>query len=777
MKTLKLAAALSLAAALLIFSSTATAASAARRTLPFEYSVDPATFQLTVESGGIARTASGPSKKRPVADYLKTSDGCRWRYPDESVSVELKKEADHLRVTIGSERTGSFTWPLAAAESYTLPLWEGKYVPAEDPNWKAFLKKRKFCFAENFSMRFFALNDDKFAIVYIVENMFNDEVAFDSTASIKFSFTHEFPATNKEKRYGFRIYVTSTDPVDIAKVYKSYVKETCGFATLEEKAASNPNIRKLYGAPHFYLWEREFIVAENVDWNKFKKDLKQPQINRIVEFIEARVEDGAEVAGIFRALEKQDYVAEYQKKAIVNAINHAMLETDFAAYIGGRRAEKPYTAPNTATAGARFPAAGYAGLARAFAENKKALKDTLGDAIAPDAKWGNGNSLELLDEIEAAGIKRAWLGFGMDWVPGLINPEFVLQANRKGYLIGAYDSYHSIHDKCDPEWITAYFDDKDLYENATVANKDGKKIGGFLGRGRQLNPTLSMPAVKARMDAIFTNEVAFNSWFVDCDGYGEFFDDHTPGRMTTQADDMNARLARMKWMRDEKKLVLGTELGNDYTANTVAFAHGMETPVFGYGDPDMKKNEKSPYFLGKYWSPEGGISPIYVKPVPLKTVYRHAYLDPVYSLPLFRLVYGDSVVTTHHWEFSSLKFTGEIENRMIFETLYAFPPLYHVDRREWKKNREIIVAHCRVWTPFHEKAAAREMTGFRVLSKDRLVQMTAFGADLRVVANFSGEAFKFGEDTIAPRSLVIYDGGVKREYTPKSNFCLTKRKD
>ena len=43
-------------------------------------------------------------------------------------------------------------------------------------------------------------------------------------------------------------------------------------------------------------------------------------------------------------------------------------------------------------------------------------------------------------------------------------------------------------------WITASFKDKSLYENATVINKKGKKFEGFLGTGRKLNPTLSMPA-------------------------------------------------------------------------------------------------------------------------------------------------------------------------------------------------------------------------------------------------------------------------------------------
>lgn len=39
--------------------------------------------------------------------------------------------------------------------------------------------------------------------------------------------------------------------------------------------------------------------------------------------------------------------------------------------------------------------------------------------------------------------------------------------------------------------------------------------------------------------------VAFNSWFIDVDAAGDFNDDYTPGRTTTQEQDMQAKLARM----------------------------------------------------------------------------------------------------------------------------------------------------------------------------------------------------------------------------------------
>jgi hypothetical protein len=44
--------------------------------------------------------------------------------------------------------------------------------------------------------------------------------------------------------------------------------------------------------------------------------------------------------------------------------------------------------------------------------------------------------------------------------------------------------------------------------------------------------------------------------------------------------------------------------------------------------------------------------------------------------------------------------------------------------------------------------------------------MTEFGKDLKVVANFSNKDFKYENDVIKAKSLIIYDSGKKIKYTP-----------
>ncbi|WP_375377882.1 hypothetical protein [Paenibacillus sp. MZ04-78.2] len=55
------------------------------------------------------------------------------------------------------------------------------------------------------------------------------------------------------------------------------------------------------------------------------------------------------------------------------------------------------------------------------------------------------------------------------------------------------------------------------------------------------------------------------------------------------------------------------------------------------------------------------------------------------------------------------------------------------------------------------------MTGFRILTPDRLVQSTEFGSDLTVIANYSAADYRDEQGTvIRPRTVVLYEGGQSR---------------
>ncbi|KKZ95956.1 MULTISPECIES: glycoside hydrolase [Bacillus] len=723
----------------------------------FTFDVNPETGEIFVEKDGVRESASLPLPKKKITNLIKKDDCISWNYPDDQIDVKIEKKESYLSIKLKStksEGANEFTWPKVSADSYTLPLSEGKNIPRNDPNWKEYLKDQDMSFIENFSMRFFALNKSKYSIMYIADNMYNDNIHFTADSDIQFSFTHQYPSINKHKEYGFRLYLTDKNPVSMANIYKNYIKEQGEFKTLEEKAKTNPNIKKLYGAPHIYFWNHSGISVENIKWDTFTQKMDETFTNWIAQLLQANTEDGSkDFETVMQDIKKQKAIDKSQQKVIVNAINQVL------------KLEQLYNKDifsNLDSGTNELLKKGIQNLSEQelYTLNKGLIKSKLTDAVDEVSRWEQKETTDVLVDMKKSNVKKAWVGLP-NWANGLMNPKMVEEANRMGYLIGPYDSYHSIHEVGSRDWNTASFKDKTLYENATISNEKGEKIGGFLGKGRKLNPTLSLPSVKERVDDILQNNILFNSWFVDCDATGEIYDDYSPNHITTQEQDVKARLQRMKYISEEKHMVVGSEGGNDFASNIIAFAHGIETPGI-WPDSDMR-DKKNPYYVGGYkpTSPDGAIPESNAKTIPIKPIYKNIHNNPVYSIPLYKLVYNDSIITTHQWSWGSFRIKDEIGNRMLSEMLYNVPPLYHIDKNEWEKSKSIITSYLKVWSPFHEKAVTKPMTNFEVLSEDRQVQSTTFGKNMKVIVNFSNQDFTYDNDNIRAKTAIVYDGKKK----------------
>ena len=187
----------------------------------------------------------------------------------------------------------------------------------------------------------------------------------------------------------------------------------------------------------------------------------------------------------------------------------------------------------------------------------------------------------------------------------------------------------------------------------------------------------------------------------------------------------------------------------------------MTTPVIGWEDPALKQRD-SDYYLGGYWPPDG--PKVHTMQVPLHPKYRRFYYDPRFRLPLYQTVFHDSVIATHHWGYSSLKFIDQLETVALLEQLYNVPPLYHMNLDEFKKHREHMQRHYAFFSPLHRELALLPMTDFEWLSPDRRVQRTTFGDVVTITVNFGGEAF----GGVPSRTAVAThrDTGKRVTYTP-----------
>ena len=613
---------------------------------------------------------------------------------------------------------------------------------------------------EQLSMPFWISSDGEYCILYIMENPYRTQMNFSAQPELGFSVSHEYPEIDEEKTNSYRIYITEEDPVSCAKIYRNYVKEKGQFVTLAQKAEQNPNIEKLYGAPFVYLWGENVISSEDVNWGAFRENLDSYVMEYLRSFSD-EIENGDALESVLEEIETQDYVSVYQKNVICSYISQVLWRDDIWS---------PDIFTKTVPQMDELLANGYETLtdSQKLRLHKYALYANLPEVFQDAGSWMDSSTVDLFYDMKEHGIDRAWIGLN-SWEQAYAKPELVESAADLGYLIASYDSYHSIHEPGKEQWITARFEDQTLYENAAVTDKNGEKESGFQGVGRKLNPVLSIPAVKSRMEEIMSNNLPFNSWFIDCDATGEIYDDYTPEHMTTQEQDLAARLERMSLIRDQYDFVIGSEGGNDFAASVIAFAHGIELPTFAWMDEDMKSNKDSEYYIGRYYNPSGGVAEHFSKRIPVKQQYRAVFLDPQYDIPLFKLVYHDSVITSYHWDWSTFKIQGATQDRMLREILYDVPPLYHLDQEQWEEYKEDISAHHKVWSAFSREAAEMEMTDFDYLEEDGLVQKTVYGEELTAVANFRDTSYLYEGNEIAPHSILIRENGREMVYTPSVN--------
>lgn len=528
---------------------------------PVSFQLVPETMELTLSKDGKSYPLFLGDTAKKTEQLNKSDTEISFEYPDDNMKVSAKQQADYvsLNITALSKDQASFQFPQIYADAYILPIGEGKYIPTNDSNWKSYLTEHEIDTIESSSMSFLALEKDDAGIVIILENNFNNTLGFDTKDTISMSLSHEFPSINPDREMNLRIYLTDKNPASIAKVYRNYVIEKGEFKTLEEKAALNPNVEKLFGASHIYLWDETVISEPDIKWSAFREQLDSPTFQYVSNFIQEQNFDG--FAEAIEEIRGQDYVGDFQKNVICRALSNAMLSPNFFSMTAF---------PKQDSTAQVLIAKGIDNLTETetIQLNKHLLYSNMEGVFAPPENWADDRTIDLIKNLQSAGVDTARLGLH-SWTQGFIKPEMVAYAEQQGYLIGPYDSYHSIHQPGKEEWITASFPDSDLYENATIIKRNGTPSQGFQGVGRKLNPTLSLPAVQKRMKTLMDNKVSFNTWFIDCDATGEIYDDYSPNHTTTKSEDLKARLERMAYIRDEYGMVIGSESGNDFAADTI----------------------------------------------------------------------------------------------------------------------------------------------------------------------------------------------------------------
>lgn len=583
-------------------------------------------------------------------------------------------------------------------------------------------------------MPFLGLDLGGHSITCMLPQPYYDSLRFPDGDPATASICHQWTRNRLDTDHRVVFALGSGSPIGAALSYRAWLMDHGQLLTLEQKIAANPDVARLLGAPHAYLWGSSYLSRHDIPrqkWQAFAKDflLKATDPESFVGKCAAQLSaEGRKALAEIRGLQ---YPYRYLQTVAANALSAALADRSLC----GAAADVPDHV--------------------VLERNAKALVAAFPGVFADPARWGDGVSLVTLDAIQQAGIDRMLLCTG-DLLDSRNKPHVIAHARKLGFLYGPYDSYHSIHSPDahpDRTWATAQFD-RELYETGGVVGLDGKKHHGFKKRGYHLSPLAARPYVEKRVGGCMA-QASYGAWFVDCDGYGQFFDDTHADHAATRLDDAAARRARLRWLSSAHGLVVGSEGASAVMASAFHFSHGVMTPVIGWGDP-LWTDRKSPHYLGQYWPPDEPKR--FFAPVKVPAKFQRPFFSPADRLPLYQAVFGDCLVTTHHWGYASRKFADQLGTNQLLELLYNVPPLYHLNREQWAKQKAKVVRHFEFWSPIHRVLATRPLVAFHYLTKDRLVQRTEFAGPrgtVQLTANFDRKGRTVDGVELAPRSITV----------------------
>ncbi len=668
--------------------------------------LDPATLAIRVTpSGQPTIQASSGVAARAVSQLAHSDQQADWQWDDGAFRVSATLEQRDLTLSIRARAPGEIPilqQPASAlGKGLMWPLAEGHYVPADNAIWKAFLLEQgDLNTTQDLSLPLWGVDHGVFTLNWLLTNPYNNRLRWQPDQAL--SLAHEFTSLDPDAPMTLRLHLGDGDPLAGAKRYRQWLVEQGRYEPLADKLRQTPEAQKLLGASHVYLWGNDLLALEDVrDWSLLLQRLRGHELNGLLD------KESAKVLAQATALNR------YEQTVLLRGLNAAI----------NKKARQSW----------QIAEPDMARLAARYGELRSELAVDFAGALSENpAAWGN----PVIQSLSNAGLPRVLVTLGEGWEGGLWHPEAIRAGVDAGFLMAPYDSYETALSATEnPDWTTAHLG-SNAYRDCAIVLKGGKLKTGFQQSGHYTDPRCVRSLLEARVQAVQA-KAGFNAWFLDAYATSMVFDSYRDSAPMTQAQNAEGNIDASRWINTARKLPTGSEDGNAITAQGILFAHGMQTPVIGWGDPAMTKDKQSPYYVGNWFPPEQPA--VFFKPVPLKEPFRTVYIEPTMRLPLYQAVFHGSVITTHHWLFDSLKLSNvQVENELT-QMLYNVPPLYHLSAATLKQRLPLIQRQDAFFRPLHQRLATQELTGFRWLTADRLVQETTFADGTRLVANFSSE--------------------------------------
>ena len=330
---------------------------------------------------------------------------------------------------------------------------------------------------------------------------------------------------------------------------------------------------------------------------------------------------------------------------------------------------------------------------------------------------------EMIKRLDACGIRRVL------WSNDASPKAVKALSERPDTLVGKYDIYTDVYypgvmealgrkgkkglnDEAWPADISWASADSNDWRRAWAPKL---KDGTFMPTARMCDACA--PKHMRRRIAAELKTKPHTSRFIDVTATHAWTECWNPAHPMTRSDNRRANHDCLELVGREFGLVVGSETASDAFADVIDYSEGTLS-------------------ICKYRVPKSGrdVEVIWDDVPALTAKYQ---VGEAYRLPLWELVYHDSVCAHWYWGDYQNKLPALWEKRDLFNVLYGTAPMFMVTSVEkFDADRDRFVRSYRMISPVARATATSEMTDHRYLSADRSVQETAFANGVRVRVDF-----------------------------------------
>jgi len=357
---------------------------------------------------------------------------------------------------------------------------------------------------------------------------------------------------------------------------------------------------------------------------------------------------------------------------------------------------------------------------------------------------GDLGEKSFIDRLIQSGVNKAILSFYKSWyVPDHEqDPVLIRYAADKGFLAGRYDIDTDVWN---PQEIPSHLVHirTDAYPKDVVVTSSGgmqKNWTRYLS-GRPVDGyTVCSSAFWKYGSTRIGNDLIqnnYNTRFFDTILSLALLECYSESHPLTRFEDMINKKMYLESVGEKYGLLIGTEDVRDYALNQLHYTEGVLT---------IAASQDAAYS----W-----LDPVY-EPGEEYELYN---MDATRRIPLFQLVYHNSVASTWYTGDSISKVPAYWQKKDLFTVLYGCMPLIMPkNQAHWDENEAQFLSSIHLAGAFYECVGNERMVTHQFISADKLIQRTLFSNGWEVIGNFSDKNIEHQSFTIPPNGFYATDG-------------------